>query len=61
MFIFSPLDQFEVVSLLGFSSSLIGNFHISLTNFGLYSLIILFIVIGLHILSNNENSLIPSK
>jgi len=61
MFINSPLDQFEVVSLLGFSSALIGNFHISLTNFGLYSLIILFIVIGLHILSNNENSLIPSK
>jgi len=61
MFIHSPLDQFEVVSLLGFSSALIGNFHISLTNFGLYSLIILFIIIGLHILSNNENSLIPSK
>jgi F-type H+-transporting ATPase subunit a len=61
MFIHSPLDQFEVVSLLGFASALIGNFHISLTNFGLYSLIILFIVIGLHILSNNENSLIPSK
>ena len=61
MLIFSPLDQFEVVSLLGFSSALIGNFHISLTNFGLYSLIILFIIIGLHILSNNESSLIPSK
>jgi len=61
MFIYSPLDQFEVVSLLGFSSALIGNFHISLTNFGLYSLIILFIIIGLHIFSNNENSLIPSK
>ncbi len=61
MFIYSPLDQFEVVSLLGFSSALIGNFHISLTNFGLYSIIILFIVISFHILSNNENSLIPSK
>ena len=61
MIICSPLDQFEVVSLLGFSSALFGNFYISLTNFGLYSLIVLFIITGLHLLGNNNYSLIPSK
>lgn len=61
MLIYSPLDQFEIISILGFSSALFGNIHISLTNFGLYSFIVLFIIIGLHLLGNNENSLIPSK
>jgi F-type H+-transporting ATPase subunit a len=59
--ILSPLSQFEVLNLIGLNSPLLGNLHISLTNISLYSLFILTIIIGLHILGNNENNLVPNK
>lgn len=58
---FSPLDQFETFSLFGFNSPIVGNFYLSLTNFGLYALIVLTIVIGLHSLSSNNFALVPSS
>lgn len=58
---FSPLDQFETFSLFGFNSPIVGNFYLSLTNFGLYALIVLIIIIGLHSLSNNNFALVPSS
>jgi F-type H+-transporting ATPase subunit a len=58
---FSPLSQFEVLNLIGLNSPLLGNMHISLTNISLYSLFILIIIIGLHLLGNNENNLVPNK
>jgi len=58
---FSPLDQFETFSLLGFNSPIVGNFYLSLTNFGFYALIVLTIIIGLHSLSNNNFALVPSS
>lgn len=61
MFIYSPLDQFEVVSLLGFNAPILGNLNITLTNLGLYSFIVLGTIIGLHYLSSNGSSLVPSK
>lgn len=59
--IFSPLEQFEVTSLIGLNAPLLGYFNLSLTNLSLYSLLVLFLIVSLHIVSNNETKLIPSK
>ena len=59
--ILSPLSQFEVLNLIGLNSPLLGNIHISITNISLYSVIILIIIVGLHLLGNNENKIIPNK
>jgi len=59
--ILSPLSQFEVLNLIGLNSPLLGNIHLSITNISLYSIIILILIVGLHILGNNENKLIPNK
>lgn len=58
---YSPLDQFEVTSLLGFNFPLLGLSNITLTNFGLYSILILLIVVGLHIYGDNDSNLVPNK
>ena len=57
----SPLEQFEVTSLLGFNAPILGHLNISLTNLGLYSLLVLSIIVGIHYMANNENKLVPSK
>jgi F-type H+-transporting ATPase subunit a len=57
--IYSPLEQFEVTSLLSINA--IGDINLSLTNLGLYALITLFIILGMHIIANNSYSLVPSK
>ena len=59
--IFSPLEQFEVTSLIGLNAPILGYFNLSLTNLALYSLLVLFLIISLHVVSNNETKLIPSK
>jgi len=60
-FISSPLEQFEVTSFVGLNAPILGQFNLSLTNLGFYSLIVLFLVLGLHIIANNNHKLIPSK
>src|ERR1700710_2580648 len=60
-FINSPLEQFEVTSFVGLNAPILGQFNLSLTNLGFYSLIVLFLVLGLHIMANNNHKLIPSK
>lgn len=60
-FILSPLSQFEVNSLIGFNAPILGFFNLSLTNLGLYTLLTLFIILGVHIYGNNDSKLIPSK
>jgi len=57
----SPLDQFEVTSLIGLNAPIFGYLNLTLTNLGLYSLVVLFIVLGLHYFGNNDNALVPSK
>jgi len=57
----SPLEQFEVISLLGLNAPIIGHLNVSFTNISLYSLLIMFIIIGLHYLANNDTKLLPSK
>lgn len=60
-FISSPLEQFEVTSFVGFNAPILGGFNLSLTNLGFYCLIVVFLVLGLHIIANNNHKLIPSK
>jgi hypothetical protein len=59
--IFSPLSQFEVNSLLGFNAPILSFLNLSLTNLGLYTLLALFVILGLHLYGNNDSKLIPSK
>jgi F-type H+-transporting ATPase subunit a len=58
---FSPLDQFETFSLFGFNSPIVGNFYLSLSNFGLYAFLVLIITVGLHYFANNNFALVPSS
>jgi F-type H+-transporting ATPase subunit a len=61
LFINSPLEQFEVTSLLGLNAPIFGYINITLTNLALYALLVLFLVIGLHYIGNNNTKLVPSK
>jgi F-type H+-transporting ATPase subunit a len=61
LFINSPLEQFEVTSLIGLNAPIFGYLNLTLTNLGLYSIIVFFLVIGLHILANNNTKLLPNK
>src|SRR6266702_2423026 len=54
----SPLEQFEVSSLISIIAPIFGYINITLSNLGLYSLLILFIILSLHIISNNENKIL---
>ena len=60
-FINSPLEQFEVTNLISLNAPILGYLNISLTNLGLYSIIVLLIVLGLHYHANNDNKLVPSS
>jgi len=57
----SPLEQFEVVNLISLNAPILGNLNIALTNFSLYTLLVLITIIGFHLLGNNDVKLIPSR
>jgi F-type H+-transporting ATPase subunit a len=57
----SPLEQFEVVSFININAPLLGYFNLALTNLGLYAIVTGFIVIGLHVIANNEAKLVPNN
>lgn len=59
--IYSPLEQFEVTSLLCFNAPFLGYFTLTLTNLALYSIIILILILGIHIMGNNDKKLLPSE
>jgi F-type H+-transporting ATPase subunit a len=61
LFINSPLEQFEVTSLLSFNAPLFGYISFTLTNLALYAGIILSLIVSLHLLGNNDKNLLPSK
>jgi len=61
LFINSPLEQFEITSLLGLNAPLFGYINITLTNLALYSLLILSLIASLHVYANNNSKLLPSK
>jgi F-type H+-transporting ATPase subunit a len=57
----SPLDQFEVTNLIGLNAPILGYLNLSLTNVGLYALIVLAVILSLHFVTTNNNRIIPSK
>ena len=57
----SPLEQFEVQSLIGMNFPVLGHVHLSLTNLGLYTIITVFLVLSLHFVSNNNKQIVPSR
>lgn len=57
----SPLDQFEVLNLFSIQAPILGYLNLSLTNLGLYSFLTIFLIIGLHYFSLNNQKLIPSQ
>ena len=61
LFINSPLEQFEVTSLLSFNAPIFGYISLTLTNLALYSVLIFSLIIGIHLMGNNETKLLPSK
>jgi F-type H+-transporting ATPase subunit a len=61
LFINSPLEQFEVKSLIGVNAPILGYLNITLTNLALYTFIVLSLIVSLHYLANNNNKIIPSK
>jgi len=61
LFILSPLSQFEVISLIGVNAPILGHLNLVITNFVLYSIFTLFVILGFHLYGNNESKLIPNK
>lgn len=62
----SPLEQFETTNFISFTAPIFGDFVISLTNVGFYSLIVLALGVGYHALAANKaqgagTRLVPSK
>jgi F-type H+-transporting ATPase subunit a len=57
----SPLEQFEVTSFAAFNAPILGGFNLSLTNLGFYSLVVLLLSIGVHVLASNDRGLVPSR
>ena len=61
LFINSPLEQFEVTSLLGLNAPIFGYLNLTLTNLALYSVLVVFLIVAIHYLGNNDTKLVPSK
>lgn len=59
--IFSPLEQFEIRDLLSLETGIFGNYHISITNIGLYLIIGFFLILAISILSTNYNKLVSNN
>lgn len=55
----SPLEQFETTNFISFTAPIFGDFVLSLTNVGFYTLLTLAFVLGYHVLSANHK-LVPS-
>ena len=57
----SPLDQFEIRSLLSLDAPILANMHLSLTNIGLYLSIGTFLILSLNVLATNFNKIVSNK
>ncbi|KAG5438271.1 hypothetical protein PCK2_000961 [Pneumocystis canis] len=57
----SPLDQFEIYSLISLDIPYLGYTQLSLTNIGIYFLIIVLVLYGFNLLTNNNNKIISSR
>jgi len=59
--LYSPLEQFEVTSLIGVQIPVLGYINLSLTNLGLYTIITVYLVIAFHVIASNNKQLIPNR
>ena len=57
----NPLDQFEIRNLISLDAPILGNTHISLTNIGLYLVIVAFLVLSISIMATNYNKIICNR
>jgi len=57
----SPLEQFEVTSLFAINAPILGYINLSLTNLGLYTVIVVYLVLALHFVATNNKQLVPSR
>lgn len=57
----SPLDQFIIRNLFSFKSDLLANIQISLTNIGLYLILVTFIIFVMYTVATNYNLSIPNS
>jgi len=49
----NPLDQFEIRDFLSFNAQILGDINISITNIGLYLIIVLLVAAKLNIFPTN--------
>nr|QTK22362.1 ATP synthase F0 subunit a [Pneumocystis canis] len=61
IYILSPLDQFEIYSLISLNIPYLGYTQISITNIAIYFLIIVLIIYVFNILINNNNKIISNR
>lgn len=57
----SPLEQFEVSPFVSLNAPILGGLNLSLTNLGFYTLVVLVLSIGVHLLGSNDRRLVPSR
>jgi hypothetical protein len=60
-YIISPLDQFEIRSLISLDAPLLGNMYISLTNIGLYLTIGAFLAFSFSIIATNYSRVVSNN
>lgn len=61
MFLYSPLDQFEVTSLVSVQLPIFGYVNFSFTNLGLYTIITVYVLLAFHFMASNNRKLIPNR
>ncbi|PIM99167.1 ATP synthase F0 subunit 6 [Handroanthus impetiginosus] len=61
MFFYSPLDQFEVTSLVGVQLPIFGYVNFSFTNLGLYTVITVYFLLAFHLMASNNRNLVKSQ
>lgn len=59
--IYSPLEQFEVVSLIGLNIGILNNLNFRITNLGLYTIITVYLLLSIHFIGFNDSQIIPSR
>lgn len=57
----SPLDQFEVSSLIGLKLELLNLENFTLTNHSLYMIFVLITIIAIHFYGDNQTKIVPNK
>jgi F-type H+-transporting ATPase subunit a len=61
LFINSPLEQFEITALFGFTAPLLNYFNLTFTNLGLYTLLTFSLIVSLHLIVKKNIKILPSS